>query len=294
MLNIPGLRAPRGYHETTSVTDRHRKWRAKLGRDLLTSIEQRNVAIVKSCLEQQADPGVVDLKSGCGALHLAARIGDCEVMNEILHACIRSKVDLTSEDASQRTPLDEALEVGQRSHLPADVIVPLLAAGKEAREIVSELQGSLEKWRQALRIMLECCSFPVSMAQEDAMQVLMESWSFTGERGGPPSKVQELRIALFTCVVKNNVAGVEALALAKADLNRLDPKSNRTAMELSEALLHHPVTDVLRHHGASSRRNPNFPQWALCLAAASGNVQGTLKWIEHGEAGNFADVSASW
>eukprot|EP00435_Cladocopium_sp_Y103_P061068 s1118_g22.t1 len=75
----------------------------------------------------------------------------------------------------------------------------------------------------------------------------------------------------------------EALALAKADLNRLDPKSNRTAMELSEALLHHPVTDVLRHHGASSRRNPNFPQWALCLAAASGNVQGTLKWIEHGE-----------
>jgi hypothetical protein len=29
---------------------------------------------------------------------------------------------------------------------------------------------------QALRIMLECCSFPVSMAQEDAMQVLMESW----------------------------------------------------------------------------------------------------------------------
>jgi len=29
----------------------------------------------------QADPGVVDLKSGCGALHLAARIGDCEVQS---------------------------------------------------------------------------------------------------------------------------------------------------------------------------------------------------------------------
>jgi len=31
---------------------------------------------------------------------------------EILRAEIRSKVDLTSEDASQRTPLDEALEAG--------------------------------------------------------------------------------------------------------------------------------------------------------------------------------------
>eukprot|EP00434_Breviolum_minutum_P031988 symbB.v1.2.028289.t1/scaffold2987.1/size129848/11 len=75
----------------------------------------------------------------------------------------------------------------------------------------------------------------------------------------------------------------EALALAKADLNRLDPRSSRTAMELSEALLHHPVSDVLRHHGAASRRNPNFAQWALCLSAARGDIHSTLKWIEHGE-----------
>eukprot|EP00434_Breviolum_minutum_P031989 symbB.v1.2.028290.t1/scaffold2987.1/size129848/12 len=175
------------YAENQQVTDRYAKWKAKLGRDLLTCIQQKNAATVKACLEQQADPGV---------------------MNEVLYACIRSKVDLAAEDVKQRTPLDEALEVGQRSHLPADVIVPLLAAGKEAKEVVFELQRSLPKWRQALSTVLECCTLPVSLVQEDALQVLIESWCFTGDRGGPPSKVQELRRALFTCVAKNNVGGV--------------------------------------------------------------------------------------
>ena len=285
-LGIPGIRVAggrAGYAENQQVTDRYAKWKAKLGRDLLTCIQQKNAATVKACLEQQADPGVMDLASGSSALHFATKMGDLQVMNEVLYACIRSKVDLAAEDVKQRTPLDEALEVGQRSHLPADVIVPLLAAGKEAKEVVFELQRSLPKWRQALSTVLECCTLPVSLVQEDALQVLIESWCFTGDRGGPPSKVQELRRALFTCVAKNNVGGVEALALAKADLNRLDPRSSRTAMELSEALLHHPVSDVLRHHGAASRRNPNFAQWALCLAAARGDIHSTLKWIEHGE-----------
>ena len=53
----------------------------RLGRDLLTSIGQKNVALVKACLEQQADPGVVDLASGSGALHLAAKSGDLQVRN---------------------------------------------------------------------------------------------------------------------------------------------------------------------------------------------------------------------
>ncbi|CAJ1364946.1 unnamed protein product, partial [Effrenium voratum] len=50
-----------------------------------------------------------------------------------------------------------------------------------------------------------------------------------------------------------------------------------------KALMHHPVTDVLKLHKTSSRRNPHFEQWALCLAAARGDVQGLMQWIDHGD-----------
>eukprot|EP00438_Fugacium_kawagutii_P015013 Skav227511 [mRNA] locus=scaffold282:285541:286578:+ [translate_table: standard] len=77
-----GWGATPGYAEN-GVKDRARKWKAKLGRDLLISIEQKNVATVKACLEQQADPNLVDA-SGGSALHLAARLGDVQAPLSVL------------------------------------------------------------------------------------------------------------------------------------------------------------------------------------------------------------------
>lgn len=274
---------PRGYPGEGPVVDRFAKWRAKLGRDLLSAAEEGNAAVVKVCLEQKADPSVISLDSGRSPLHGAAASGNLEVMRDLIHASVRARVDLSLADNSKRTALDEALDVPQRLHMPADLAVPLLATAKEAPEIVTELQTSLPKWRQALLTVLSCCTTPLPLVHEAALASVLEAWCFTGARGGPPSKVQELRRALFTSVANNNRSAVEALAIARADLNRLDPRSRRTALELSEALLHHGVTDVLRQYGAKTERNPHFEEWALCLAAANGSVQGTTRWLGHGE-----------
>eukprot|EP00913_Durusdinium_trenchii_P003058 g2827.t1 len=137
-----GPGAGRGY--SSGVPDRHAKWRAKLGRDFLLAIEQKNASLVKACLEQKAEPGVVDVPSGRSALHLAVATGDVEVMSEVLHSCVRSNVDLTVEDGENKTPLDEALEVRQSLHTSGEVIIPLLAAGKDPD--VNSLNNGSVQW----------------------------------------------------------------------------------------------------------------------------------------------------
>ncbi|CAE7551795.1 unnamed protein product [Symbiodinium sp. CCMP2592] len=199
---------PRGYPGEGPVVDRFAKWRAKLGRDLLSAAEEGNAAVVKVCLEQKADPSVISLDSGRSPLHGAAASGNVEVMRDLIHASVRARVDLSLADNSKRTALDEALDVPQRLHMPADLVVPLLAAAEEAPEIVTELQTSLPKWRQALLAVLSCCTTPLPLVHEAALASVLGAWCFTGARGGPPSKVQELRRALFTSVANNNHSAV--------------------------------------------------------------------------------------
>ncbi|CAJ1393793.1 unnamed protein product [Effrenium voratum] len=176
-LVYAGVRAPpTGFRDDGHLLDRYAKWRAKLGRDLLNALEEGNTAIVKVCLQQEADCSAVDLPTGRGALHAAAASGNVEVMQEILNCCMRSKADLAMRDAEQRTPLDEALEVPRRRHMLPEVMVPLLAAGKEAPEVGKELQLSDSKWRQTFTSLLDCCTRPVPMAHEAALEVVLQSW----------------------------------------------------------------------------------------------------------------------
>jgi len=193
-------------------------------------------------------------------LHVAATSNSPEVVRLLCAAHVSTAV----QDANGRTPLAVALQHGHQQ-----CAITLMLEG--APGVFDTLQDSLSKWREALLALLGACpnTPPESYVQVGQRLLAMQS------------ETEEIRRVLFRSIMHRDIGGIRLLLQARIDPNHQDPKSQRSALEVAEAMLESDLAATLRSFGAIEHRNPHFEEWAFQVAAACGDHRCVTHWASH-------------
>lgn len=246
-------------------------WSATVSKALLLALADGNLSLVRTSLEQKADPSARVAKDGTTALHLAISAGGAEAVHRLLWAKARATV----ANRAGVTPLDMAVRLGDGKCLAA-----LLLDGGPG------IWRSLEKSERALSdttvVALSGICDPPNADDLQMMTnlfMLKRAAAKTGFVGlGLDVNADVFRKYLFLGVARGWVGGVVALLQMRLDPNATDAKSGRTAVEFAVAVVDHRCTGALREHGGLEILNPGHSEWALCMAAATCSRRALDHW----------------
>lgn len=94
-----------------------------------------------------------------------------------------------------------------------------------------------------------------------------------------PVSKEAIRQGLWQSIYRGNEGAVSVLLTAKVDPNLADKDDGRTALDLADALCEEAISDELVRCGGQSGPEENLAEWALCLAAARGDVKAARRWL---------------
>lgn len=244
---------------------------------LLRGARQGDEGLVRSALRQRADPNVMDPEEGCSALLLACKSGS---LGAVQLLC-RDGADVHAVDPRGVSALRHSL-LAKR---------PLIAA-----YLIEHSRGDAiadqREWSDVLQLLVCQCPPPPQKhaaiwGHEDSHEreqsfyactrlckMLLESFgAVTG------FKKEAIRQGLWQCIYRGNEGAVSVLLSAKVDPSLPDKDDGRTALDLADALGETAIADELVRCGAQSGPEKDLPEWALCLAAARGDVKVARQWL---------------
>eukprot|EP00746_Dinoflagellata_sp_MGD_P004957 gnl/MRDRNA2_/MRDRNA2_109585_c0_seq1.p1 gnl/MRDRNA2_/MRDRNA2_109585_c0~~gnl/MRDRNA2_/MRDRNA2_109585_c0_seq1.p1 ORF type:complete len:592 (+),score=99.21 gnl/MRDRNA2_/MRDRNA2_109585_c0_seq1:104-1879(+) len=248
---------------------------------LLRAARKGDEGLVRNALRQKADPNIMDPEDRCPALILACNSGSLGTVQQLC----REGADLAAVDAQGISAVRTSLIARH----------PSIAA-----YLIEHSKGSVianpQEWSDTLQLLVCQCPTPPQKQPQQWGHVDSQVWERSfyectrlmkrllefpvlHSSALIAARNEATRQGLWQSIYRGHQGAVSVLLTAQVDPNMADKDDSRTALDLADALCEESIADDLVRCGARGGPAENLAEWALCLAAARGDVKAARKWL---------------